>query len=82
MTTAQQTAKTEPSVARPDFGPDNFQVEIGADNVLTIRVDLNRVTDKTASGNDRIASSGGNRTIDNAGTKLGLNIYRKPSGKK
>ena len=81
MTTVQQTAKTE-TVTRPDFGPDNFEVVIGPDNVLTITVDLNRVTDKTASGNDRIASSGGNRTIDNLGTKLGLNIYRKPSGKK
>lgn len=80
MTQTQTTDKAK--VETPDFGPDNFEVVIGADNVLTIRIDLSRVTDKTASGNDRIASSGGNRTIDNYGTKLGLNVYRKPSGKK
>lgn len=72
------TTQTQPKV---DFGPDNFEAVVGTDNVLTIRVDLTRVTAQTGGGNDRIASSGGNRTIDAAGTKLGLNVYRKPTTK-
>jgi hypothetical protein len=61
---------------RPDFGGDNLSLEV-ADNILTVRIDLDRVIGTTSGGNQRIASTGGNVIIGTGGTKLGLNVYRK-----
>lgn len=78
MTQAQKSEqKGSENQDRPNFGPDNLEAVVGPDNILTIRVDLDRSVGTTAGGNLRIASTGGNRTIDSMGTKLGLNVYRK-----
>jgi len=78
MATTQTATQTKETT---DFGSENFEL-IFEGHILTIRTDLSRVMKQTASGNDRICSSLGNRVIDPQGTKLGLNIFRAPSAKK
>ena len=57
----------------------NIDSNVDNDGVLTLKIDLNKETGKTAKGFTRVASTLGNKDIEHEGQvfKLGLNVYTK-----